>query len=68
MKFLKTYWNYLKKVWSKDSSGFGDTFAKVTKTFGIKPCDACERRRKAWNEKLAYAKKQREKQNEDKDL
>jgi hypothetical protein len=52
--------NHLRKVWSQPSKGFGDTFAKITKSFGIKPCDACERRRKSWNEKLAYEKKQRE--------
>ena len=57
MNFLKRYINYLKRVWSKPSSGFGDTFAKITKSFGIRPCDACESRRKTWNEKLAYAKK-----------
>ena len=61
MNFLKRYGNHLKKVWSKRSKGFGDTFAKITKSFGITPCDACEERRQSWNEKLAYAKKQREK-------
>jgi len=60
MNFLKRYFNYLKKVWSKESKGFGDTFAKIAKTFGFQPCSACERRRKAWNEKLAYAKKEKE--------
>jgi len=58
---IKRYINHLKKVWSQPSKGFGDTFAKITKSFGIKPCDACEERRKTWNEKLAYAKEQREK-------
>lgn len=57
---IKRYINYLKKIWSEPSSGFGDTVAKFTKTFGINPCNACKRRRKEWNEKLAYRKKMRE--------
>jgi len=58
--YLKIYIKYLKKVWSKPSDGFGDTFAKITKTFGIKPCGECERRRKDWNKRLIYAKKMKE--------
>ena len=54
------FWDRLKKIWSKPSKGFGDTFAKITKTFGITPCEACEERRKDWNERLAYAKKKKE--------
>lgn len=54
------YFKYLKKVWSKPSKGFGDTFAKITKTFGFKPCAGCEKRRLSWNERLAYAKKKKE--------
>jgi hypothetical protein len=48
----------IKKIWSKPSEGFGDTVAKITKTFGIMPCAGCERRRKLFNEKIAYRKKQ----------
>ena len=47
----------VKKIWMKESEGFGDTVAKITKTFGINPCAACERRRKLFNEKVAYRKK-----------
>ena len=60
MNILKKYIKRLKKIWSKPSKGFGDTFAKITKTFGIQPCDECERRREDWNSRLAYAKKQKE--------
>ena len=67
ISYIKTYLKYLKKVWSKPSEGFGDTFAKITKTFGIKPCGGCERRRKDWNKRLAYAKKQRELEKEKSD-
>lgn len=55
------YWKYLKEIWSKESKGFGDTFAKITKSFGIRPCGECERRRREWNERLAYAKKNKKK-------
>jgi len=65
IKWIKWFWNRTKKIWSQPSEGFGDTFAKITKTFGIKPCEACERRRKAWNKRLAYAKKQREQEKKD---
>jgi hypothetical protein len=54
--FLTTYYKYLKRIWSVPSEGFGDTFAKITKTFGIKPCFKCTQRQKDWNEKLKYAK------------
>jgi hypothetical protein len=57
---MQKYWNKLKAIWSKPSKGFGDTFAKITKSFGIQPCDECERRRVDWNERLAYAKKEKE--------
>ena len=53
------YWKKVKKIWAEPSKGFGDTFAKITKTLGITPCDKCEVRRKDWNEKLAYAKKKK---------
>jgi hypothetical protein len=52
-------WQTLKAIWRKPSTGLGDTIAKLTKTFGIEPCDACERRRKAFNEKIAYRKRKR---------
>ena len=65
MKFLKEYFSHLKTVWSKKSEGFGDTFQKIAKTFGIKTCSKCEKRRKAWNERLSYAKKVKEIGNED---
>ena len=29
---------------TKQSRGLGDTIAKVTKTFGIKPCGGCKKR------------------------
>lgn len=46
----------LRKIWSPPSKGFGDTFAKITKTLYIQPCDKCEERRTKWNEKLQYKK------------
>lgn len=57
MNLFKTYFAYLKKVWSAESKGFGDTVAKITKSFGIKPCAGCERRRNKFNEAIAYKKK-----------
>ena len=54
MFFLKRYFLYLKGLWSLPSSGIGDTVAKITKSFGIKPCSACERRRKKFNELVKY--------------
>lgn len=56
---IKRYIKYMKHVWSEPSEGFGDTFAKIAKSFGIQPCWGCERRRKAWNKKLAYKKAQK---------
>ena len=47
-----------KKIWKEESKGIGDTVAKVTKTVGIEPCQACEERRQRWNEKFAYKKKE----------
>jgi len=44
----------LKKIWQQPSEGFGDTFAKITKTFYMTPCEKCEERRKDWNERLKY--------------
>ena len=62
MNIIKKYLNHLKRVWSKPSKGFGDTFAKITKSFGIKPCQKCEERRKSWNERLQYAKENSKKE------
>lgn len=56
MKLIKKQIKRIKTIWSKPSEGFGDTFAKITKTFGIKPCGGCERRRKKWNDKIKYHK------------
>jgi len=61
---MKKWIKKLKTIWGKPSKGFGDTFAKITKTLGITPCEACEKRRETWNEKLAYAKKQQKKKGE----
>jgi hypothetical protein len=61
MKFLNNQINRLKDIWSQPSEGFGDTFAKITKTFGIKPCGKCKKRQKNWNKKLKYAKKNAQK-------
>jgi hypothetical protein len=61
MNIVQRYINHLKLVWSQPSKGFGDTFAKITKSLGITPCDKCETRRKSWNEKLAYEKEKRSK-------
>jgi len=49
--------NEKKEIWKKESEGFGDTFAKITKTVGIEPCEECEERRKDWNQRLSYKKK-----------
>ncbi len=59
MNIFKRYLTYLRKIWSAESKGFGDTVAKITKSFGIKPCTGCERRRKKFNEALTYRKKER---------
>lgn len=56
MNLIKNYTKKLKIIWSQPSEGFGDTFAKITKTFGMTPCDKCNKRRKAWNRKIRYAK------------
>ena len=36
--------------------GIGDTIAKITKFFGIEPCEPCEKRKKYLNEKYPYLK------------
>jgi len=53
-RWLKRQKRRLKKIWSNPSTGFGDTFSKITKTFYIEPCDSCEDRKKKWNEKIKY--------------
>lgn len=53
---IKRYIVYLRMVWSKKSEGFGDTVAKITKSFGVNPCSGCERRRKKFNELVKYHK------------
>lgn len=58
MRLIKLYISYLKFVWSYPSEGFGDFFAKITKSFGIKPCGGCEKRRKSWNDKIKFKKNQ----------
>lgn len=60
MNVFKVYITYLKRIWSVESTGFGDTVAKITKSFGIKPCAGCERRKKKFNEAIAYKKKMNE--------
>jgi hypothetical protein len=49
-------WKTIKSIWAKESEGIGDTVAKMTKTFGIQPCEECERRRKAFNRAVSYKK------------
>ena len=49
----------IKDIWHKPSDGFGDTFAKLTKSLGMVPCEACEERRQSWNRRLQYAKLRR---------
>lgn len=40
------------------SLGRGDTYAKMTKKIGIKPCGGCKKRQKRENEKHPYTGKQ----------
>ena len=40
-----------------ESRGLGDTVAKITKKFGVKPCGACAKRRQRLNKAVPYAKK-----------
>tara|TARA_R110000824_G_scaffold218435_1_gene405027 strand:+ start:3584 stop:3766 length:183 start_codon:yes stop_codon:yes gene_type:complete len=49
----------LKAIWSQPDKGFGDTFSKLTMTFGIKPCNKCLERKKSWNERVKYQKEGR---------
>jgi len=46
----------IKQIWAKESEGIGDTVKKITTTLGIESCEACEERRKRWNDKVAYKK------------
>ena len=36
------------------SKGVGDTIAKVTKLFGLKPCKACQKRQERLNKRFPY--------------
>ena len=40
-----------------ESSGLGDTIAKMTKAVGIKPCGGCKKRQEWLNEKVPYKQK-----------
>lgn len=40
--------------------GVGDIVAKVTQTFGIQPCDACNKRKEKWNNIFPIRLKPRE--------
>ena len=37
------------------SKGLGDTIAKVTKAFGVKPCGGCKKRQEKLNKLFPYA-------------
>ena len=39
-----------------ESVGLGDTIAKITKTVGIKPCNACKKRQEKLNRLFPYKK------------
>jgi len=39
----------LRELATQQGMGVGDLVAKLTKVFGIKPCSACEQRRKVLN-------------------
>lgn len=38
----------------KDDKGLGDTISRMTKSVGIKPCNACNKRRDKLNKKFSY--------------
>ena len=40
------------------SRGLGDTVAKVTKVFGVKPCGRCKKRQQKLNEMFPYGDKE----------
>jgi hypothetical protein len=39
--------------------GLGDVIKRVTSTFGVKPCDGCERRAAALNRRLVFTRRTR---------
>lgn len=41
-----------------ESRGLGDTVAKVTKRFGVKPCGRCKKRQQKLNEMFPYKDKE----------
>jgi hypothetical protein len=41
-----------------ESRGLGDTVAKVTKAFGVKPCGKCKQRQAKLNELVPYKRQQ----------
>ena len=45
---------------SEPSRGLGDTVAKITKAFGVKPCGKCKKRQQKLNKLIPYAKKDSE--------
>ncbi len=44
------------RVECNKSKGLGDTIAKVTKAFGVKPCGRCKKRQEALNKAFPYKK------------
>lgn len=42
---------------TEQSQGLGDTIKKITRWFGIEPCDACEARAKKLNQMFSYLKR-----------
>lgn len=49
--------NYPRNCRVRRSRGLGDTIAKVTKFFGIKPCGGCSQRQEKLNELVPYREK-----------
>lgn len=51
-------WKSEIKYWYEGESGktrgLGDTVAKITKFFGIEPCEDCEKRRDYLNKRIPY--------------
>ena len=41
---------------NKKIEGLGDVVKKITNALGIETCDACEERRKKWNEMFPFTK------------
>ena len=46
-----------KLVKCDESRGLGDTVAKITKAFGVKPCGKCKKRQETLNRMVPYKKK-----------